>query len=79
MSDKKDAPYSEVGDPYNWFQRAVRKNYLAAAEMSTEDNYNQIDGVINNKSPKRSVLDDLRQCQQDSVTVPAKPHHEPER
>ena len=79
MSDKKDALYSDVDNPYGRFQRAVRKNYLAAAEMSTEDNYNQIDGVINNKSPKKSVLDDLKQCQQDSGTAPAKPRHEPER
>lgn len=79
MSDKKDTLLLEIGNPYDWFQRAVRGNYLAAAEMSTEDNYNQIDGVINNKSPQKSVLDDLRQCQQDSGTVPAKTHHEPER
>ena len=79
MSDKKENLLPEVGDSYDLFQRAVRKYYLAAAEMSTEDNYNQIDGVINNKSPKKSVLDDLRQCQQDSGTVPAKTHHEPER
>ena len=61
------------------FQQVAPENYLAAAEMSTEDNYNQIDGVINNKSPKKSVLDDLKQCQQDSGTAPAKPRHEPER
>ena len=79
MSDKKDNLIPEIGNPYGLFQRAVRENYLAAAEMSTEDNFNQIDGVINNTSPKKSVLDDLRQCQQDSGTDPAKPHHEPER
>lgn len=44
------------------FQQVAPENYLAAAEMSIEGNYNQIDGVINNKSPKKSVLDDLRQC-----------------
>ena len=79
MSDKKKNPLPEVGDPYGLFQWAVQKSYLAAAEMSTEDNYNQIDNVINNTSPKKSVLDNLKQCQQDSGTVPAKTHHEPER
>ena len=79
MSDKKDAPYSEVGDPYNWFQRAVRKNYLAAAEMSTEVNYNQIDGIINNEKPKTSIIDNLKQYQQESGSAPTKPSREPER
>ena len=79
MSDKKENLLPEVGDSYDLFQRAVRKNYLAAAEMSIEDNCNQIDGVINNTSPKKSVLDDLKHCQQDSGTVPTKPHHVPER
>lgn len=79
MSDKKDAPYSEVGDPYNWFQRAVRKNYLAAAEMSIEENYDQIDGIINGEKPKNSVINNLKQCQQDSCSSPTKPHREPER
>ena len=61
------------------FQQVAPENYLAAAEMSIEDNYNQIDGAINNTSPKKSVLDDLKHCQQDRGTVPAKPHHVPER
>ena len=33
-------------------------NYLAAAEMSVEGNYNQIDGVINNEGPRRADLTD---------------------
>jgi len=33
-------------------------NHLAAAEMSEEENYNQIDGVISNKKP--SILEHLR-------------------
>lgn len=33
-------------------------NYLAAAEMGEEENYNQIDGVINNKKP--SILAHLQ-------------------
>ena len=38
----------------------VRHNYLAAAEMDTEGNYNMIDGVINNV-PKVSILEHIRQ------------------
>ena len=30
----------------------VKPNHLAAAEMSVEGNYNQIDGIINNEAPK---------------------------
>ena len=41
-------------------------NYLAATEMSTERNYNQIDGIINNEATKPSVLDNLRQCREDA-------------
>lgn len=33
-------------------------NYLAAAEMSAEQNYNQIDGAINNEGPRRADLTD---------------------
>lgn len=32
----------------------VKPNHLAAAEMSVEGNYNQIDGIINNKAPLES-------------------------
>ena len=42
------------------------ENYLAAAEMSEEQNYNQIDGIPNNIPPKPSVLDTLRQCREES-------------
>ena len=31
------------------------ENYLAAAEMSEEQNYNQIGGIINNEAPKPAV------------------------
>jgi len=37
-----------------------RYNYLAAAEMGEEDNYNQIDGVPNNTT-KPSILERLRE------------------
>ena len=58
------------------FQEVRPENYLAAAEMSTENNYNQIDGIINNEpAPKPSVLDTLNQCRQDA----AKGHNAPEK
>lgn len=36
-------------------------NYLRSAEMGAEQNYNQIDGIINNEPPRPSVLADLEQ------------------
>lgn len=58
------------------FQEVRPENYLAAAEMSTENNYNQIDGIINNEpAPKPSVLDTLSLCRQDA----AKGHNAPEK
>lgn len=70
-----------------WAFRQVRpapENYLATAEMSVEGNYNQIDGIINNEAPKPSVLDALRQCQEDAGrsqggTSPSTPSRDPER
>ena len=35
-------------------------NYLAAAEMGEEENYNMIDGIINNV-PKPSVIEKIRE------------------
>lgn len=47
--------------------RAIRPgDHLAAAEMSAEGNYNQIDGVINNEAPKPSLRDTLRQYQEEA-------------
>ena len=40
-------------------------NHLAAAEMSVEQNANQIDGIINNEAPKPSLRDTLRQYQEE--------------
>ena len=59
------------------FQEVQPENYLAAAEKSTEANYNQIDGIINNEpTPKPSVRDALSQCRQDAAKggkTPEKP------
>lgn len=42
------------------------ENHLAAAEMGTEQNYNQIDGVINNEAPKPpSLRDTLKRCREE--------------
>ena len=57
-------------------------NPLAAAEMSTEVNYNQIDGIINNEAPKSSLRDTLRQYQSEVRKQDAQPpgkHPEQER
>lgn len=57
------------------------ENHLAAAEMSIEGNYNQIDGIINNEPPKPSVRDTLNQYKEDAgknLDAPEKPPHGPE-
>ena len=48
------------------FRETKPENYLAAAEMGAEQNYNQIDGIINNETPP-SLRDDLRRCQEESA------------
>jgi len=86
------AAFKQAGTVTCWYidQLAVSKlpgllqNYLKAAEMGVEQNYNQLDGLVNNESPKPSVLGSLRQCQEaadkaKSKTAPPSPHHDPER
>lgn len=78
---------SYTDDGRLWAFRQVRsapENYLATTEMSVEGNYNQIDGIINNEAPKPSLLDTLRQCQEDAGksqggTAPPNPSRDPER
>ena len=48
-------------------------HYLTAAEMGTEQNYNQIDGIINNEAPKPSLRDTLRQYQEKAGKQDAQP------
>lgn len=38
---------------YSLRPSSANANYLAAAEMSVEQNYNQIDGLVNNQEPPR--------------------------
>ena len=66
------------------FREVKPENYLAAAEMSAEVNYNQIDGLINNEAPKPSLRDSLKQCQREvaesqPADAPGKPHQGQER
>ena len=53
--------------------RPAPENYLATAEMGAEQNYNQIDGIINNEPPKPSLLEQLKQCQEAAGQQPAGP------
>lgn len=51
---------------------AEKFNYLAAAEMGEEQNYNSIDGVINNVQ-KPSILEHLEECRQKAAAQKEKP------
>ena len=41
--------------------------------MGAEQNYNQIDGIINNEPPKPSLLGQLKQCQEAAGQQPTSP------
>ena len=70
----------------SWSSR-LRQNYLKAAEMSTEDDYGMIDGIINNgpketeaKAPERgeksSIMDRLKAAKSEPHVDKPKPHKE---
>ena len=71
-----DGMYSRTGKLYcpvigndgniRAFRETKPENYLATAEVGAEQNYNQIDGIINNETPP-SLRDDLRRCQEEST------------
>ena len=44
-----------------WQQYFENGEYLRAAEISEEQNYNMIDGTMNNRAPKRSVIERLQE------------------
>ena len=44
-----------------WQQYFENGEYLRAAEITEEQNYNMIDGTMNNRAPKRSVLERLHE------------------
>ena len=56
-----------------WQQYFENGEYLRAAEITEEQNYNMIDGTMNNRAPKRSVLERLqeKQKQVDNSIIPA--------
>ena len=61
-----------------WIQQLERENYLKFAEMSAEDDYGMIDGIINNgkkdeKVEKPSIIERLKAAKSES------PKAEPER
>ena len=74
---RRQALYGEV-------KQYKLENYLVTAEAGVEQNANHIDGIINNEAPKPSLLDALRQCQEDAGksqggTAPPSPSRDPER
>ena len=58
-----------------WVQQLERENYLKFAEMSAEDDYGMIDGIINNgkKDEKPSIIERLKAAKSEP------PKAEPER
>ena len=64
------------------FLEVRAENYLTSAEMGAEENYNQIDGIINNTPPPEdtpSIRESLRRFQAEasqSVPPEAPPQHE---
>ena len=74
---RRQALYGEV-------KQYKLENYLVTAEAGVEQNANHIDGIINNEAPKPSLLDALRQCQEDAGksqggTAPPSPSRDQER
>ena len=53
----------------NTMQELIKKaeNYLRATEISTEQNYNQIDGIINNEPPRKN--ENLQQTAEKNTSV----------
>lgn len=58
ISDPGKKPKLEV-----WQQYFENGEYLRAAEISEEQNYNMIDGTMNNRAPRRSVIERLQEKQ----------------
>ena len=46
-----------------WQQYFENGEYLRAAELTEEQNYNMIDGTANNRAPKRSIIERLQEKQ----------------
>ena len=71
-----------------WKAALERENYLKSAEMSTEDDYGMIDGIINNgskedksaeRSSKSSIMDRLKAAKSEPQKDKPTPHKEPKK
>ena len=67
----------------DWQALIERENPLKAAEMSTEDDYGMIDGIINNgakhtaeKAEKSSIMDRLKSSKSEPQPEKPQPHKE---
>ena len=49
-----------LGEVTEYEKKFIKDNYLANAEKHTEQNFNQIDGLINNESPKKEEKPSIR-------------------
>lgn len=58
ISDPAKKPKLEI-----WQQYFENGEYLRAAEITEEQNYNMIDGTLNNRAPRRSVIKRLQEKQ----------------
>lgn len=58
ISDSAKKPKLEV-----WQQYFENGEYLRVAEITEEQNYNMIDGTLNNRAPRRSVIKRLQEKQ----------------
>lgn len=77
------APVRDDTGQIRAFREVQPENYLKTAEMGLEQNYNQIDGIINNSEPP-SVRENLRKLQKEAANSPGpdilgKPNRDPER
>ena len=71
-----------------WKAALEHENYLKSAEMSTEDDYGMIDGIINNgskedksaeRSSKSSIMDRLKAAKSEPQKDKPTPHKEPKK
>lgn len=71
---EQDKPTAQKPRLEVWQQYLENGEYLRAAEITEEQNYNMIDGTANNRTQRRSVLERLqeKQGQMESKTQPAR-------
>ena len=92
MTAAEIKPHADKGgifgvEKVDWIAALERQNPLKAAEMSTEDDYGMIDGIINNgpkdkenksseKSGKSSIMDRLKAAKSEPSKEKAAPQKE---